>query len=214
MASYVDSGSNYASLPIERTVPSSSTAMITLNDGNKMPVIGIGTRKCKPGEMRTAVYEAIKCGYRHIDSAWIYNNEPEVGDAILQAITEGIVIRSDLFITSKLWNTFHKKEDIEPSIRGSLQRLGLDYVDLYLIHWPVTGVEGAELNPTTQETWCEMEQLVALGLTKSIGVSNWSISKLCAMKEYAKIFPSVNQVEVHPMWRQDELIAACDDMGM
>ena len=187
--------------------------LITLNNGLTMPQLGLGTRRCEPGEIRSAVYAAIKCGYRHIDNAWIYSNEAEVGDAIKQAIEEKILVRSDLFITSKLWNTFHRKEDVEASLRGTLQTLGLEEVDLYLIHWPVSGIESTDLYPPIKETWLEMEKLVALGLTKSIGVSNWSVSKLREMSSYATIFPAVNQVEVHPVWRQDELIKECMLLG-
>ena len=188
--------------------------MIALNNGELIPQIGLGTRKCRPGEMKKAVIAAIKCGYRHIDNAWIYANEVEVGEAINECVLNKIVTRSEMFVTSKLWNTFHGTNDVEPALRSTLKALNLDYVDLYLIHWPVTGVECDRLTPSIEETWKAMERLVELRLTKSIGVSNWSVSKLQAMIPYATIFPAVNQVEVHPHFRQDELIRQCNAMGV
>jgi diketogulonate reductase-like aldo/keto reductase len=133
---------------------------------------------------------------------------------IKQAIAEGICTREELFITTKLWNDFHKAEDVEPHCRDSLEQLGLDYVDLFLMHFPLaTGAKGIPMNPSIKETWQAMEALVDKGLTKSIGVSNFSWRKLESMKEYAKYFPVVNQVELHPYLRQDELIAKCKAMG-
>ena len=123
----------------------------------------------------------------------------------------GIVCREDLWITSKLWNDFHATEDVEKACIKSCSLLKLDYLDLYLIHWPCTPIEAPVLTPATQETWCAMEKLVEKGLTKTIGVSNFTISKLEAMKEYSTITPAVNQVEAHPMWHQNELFNYCKE---
>ena len=187
---------------------------LTLSNGVVMPTVGLGTWKSKTNEVRDAVYEAIRAGYRHIDAAWIYQNQDEVGEGIQKAISEGIVTRGDLFVTTKLWNDKHKREDVEPHLRDSLKQLKLDYVDLYLIHWPVTDQVGETLTPTIEETWGGMEAIYEKGLAKAIGVSNFSISKLTAMKSYAKVFPMANQVELHPYCRQDDLVAECKKLGV
>lgn len=179
-----------------------------------MPLVGLGTWLSKQGEVRDAVYEAIRVGYRHIDAASIYGNQDEVGDGIQKAISEGIVTRQDLWVTSKLWNDGHAKEDVEPRIRESLAQLKLEYLDLYLIHWPVTPIAAETLTPSYSETWAAMEAVHAKGLTKTIGVSNMTAKKLQAMKAYAKVWPAVNQVEVHPMWRQDGLLEYCKAEGV
>lgn len=187
----------------------------TLNNGLTIPAVGLGTwNSVKEGEVQAAVAAAVSAGYRHIDCAWVYKNEKEIGVAFNEIFTSGTVKREDMFITSKLWNDFHAKEDVEKMCRTTLSDLQLTYLDLYLIHWPVTGVEGEELTPTIKETWLAMEELVAKGLVKTIGVSNFSAKRLRAMKEYATIFPAVNQVELHPQWRQAELLTACAEMGV
>lgn len=122
--------------------------------------------------------------------------------------------REDVWITSKLWNSFHEADKVEPHLRDTLQQLGLDYLDEFLIHWPVTDIESAVLTPSIKETWQAMEALVEKGLVRTIGVSNFSLRKLHAMKEYARIFPAVNQVEMHPLLRQDDLVAGCRDLGV
>ena len=153
--------------------------------------------------------------YRHIDCAWIYRNQEEVGEAIQESIAESVVTREQLWVTSKLWNTAHAKDQVEPHCREILLQLNLDYLDLFLIHWPVVAeFEGEILTPSYKETWLAMENLVRIGLVKSIGVSNMSAKKIREMKEYATIFPVVNQVELHPFLRQDEVLAACSEMGV
>lgn len=187
---------------------------ITLNNGLQMPLVGLGTWKSKPGEVKAAVKAAVKSGYRHIDCAAIYGNEKEVGDALEELFAEGVVTRDELWITSKLWNDFHRSDDVPRACSTTLNDLKLDYLDLYLIHWPVvTDCTGDELTPTIEETWRAMEELQASGKARSIGVSNWSAKKLSAMGKYAKIFPSVNQVELHPVHRQDALLVACAELG-
>lgn len=164
--------------------------------------------------MRAAVLHAIRQGYRHIDAAWVYKNQDEVGEAIKEAISSGIVTREELWVTTKLWNDFHSKDAVEPHLRDSLRQLQLDYVDLYLVHWPVTGIEAEVVTPSLGETWAGMEEVLKLGLTKSIGVSNYGIEKLEAMKDYAKVMPVVNQVELHPVWRNDPLLTKCAEMNI
>jgi alcohol dehydrogenase (NADP+) len=188
--------------------------MITLNNGNNIPAIGIGTWKSNPEELYYAIYHAIKVGYRHIDCAWIYGNEPIVGDAISAAIKDGLVTREELFITGKLWNNAHEADKVEAACNESLKNLQLDYLDLYLIHWPVASKElksefiALEEMPL-ENTWKGMEKLVTNGLVKSIGTSNFSIAKLQSILKVSDIKPAMNQVEVHPFLQQDELIDFC-----
>lgn len=186
----------------------------TLNTGQKMPCVGLGTWKSKPGEVRDATLAALKAGYVHIDCAEIYENEEEVGDAISQALKEGVITRDEVFITSKLWNTDHAKDQVGPACRKTLKHLGLDCLDLYLIHWPITGNKGPKVDPPLEETWKAMEDLVDKGLVKAIGVSNYSISKMQALMEYARIPPAVLQVEIHPYFRNDDLILWCREKGI
>ena len=188
--------------------------MLTLNDGNQIPAIGIGTWKSNPDELYNAIYHAIKVGYRHIDCAWIYGNESIVGDAISTAIKDGLVNREELFITGKLWNDSHEADKVESACKESLKNLQLDYLDLYLIHWPVASKELKSEFIALEEmpleiTWGAMEKLVSSGLVKSIGTSNFSISKLQNILQIANIKPAMNQVEVHPFLQQDELINFC-----
>lgn len=194
---------------------------VRLNDGTEMPVLGLGTWKSKRGEVEQAVRDAIDAGYRHIDCALLYENEEEVGNAIRAKIAEGLVKREDLFITSKLWNNFHKPDLVEGACKLSLSKLGLDYLDLYLIHWPVAFKEGLEFVPVDAngktlfstvdyvDTWKAMEKLVEKKLTRSIGVSNFNSVQLKRVLENAKIKPAVNQIECHPYLNQQKLVALC-----
>ena len=187
---------------------------VALKAGVEMPLLGLGTWKSDPSKVKEAVYEALKCGYRHIDCAWVYKNQREVGEGIQQAITDGIVTREQIWVTSKLWNDFHAFEDVEPHLRDTLNQLQLSYLDLFLIHWPATNVEAPELTPPYRDTWKGMEAVQEQGLTRTIGVSNMTIKKLEAMKEYATIKPLVCQGEMHILWRQDELLAYCKSEGI
>ena len=172
---------------------------ITFNDGNKMPQIGLGTWLSKPGEVENAVVEAVKAGYRHLDLAKIYQNQHEVG-AALKKLIPSVVKREDLFITSKLWNTEHQPDRVEPALDDTLKELGIDYLDLYLIHWPVAfdpssgellpkedGKAKLDLKTTEAETWKAMVELKKTGKVKSIGVSNFSPSAIEQITKYLSL---------------------------
>jgi len=187
-----------------------------------MPALGLGTWKANPGEVKKAVVEAIKIGYRHIDCAAIYRNENEIGAGIDACIKEGLVNREDLWITSKLWNNAHKKEDIKPAIQKTLTDLKLDYLDLYLIHWPIAFKKKVGFPKGTdeflslkeaplEETWKAMQELQKEELTKHIGVSNFSIKKLQHLLDLGSQKPEMNQVELHPYLQQQPLINFCHD---
>ncbi|XP_050311287.1 aldo-keto reductase family 1 member B1-like [Anthonomus grandis grandis] len=203
-----------------------SAPTVTLSNGVKCPAIGLGTWLSPPGECAKATKHAIHVGYRSIDAAWLYGNEKEVGEGVREAIAEGIIKREDIFITTKLWNVFHEKEDVVPALKRSLENFGLDYVDLYLIHWPVacktTGKFDIHLpfkdaiyyDHDFCETWKGMEECVDLGLTKSIGLSNFNSKQVQKILDSARIKPVMNQVEVNPLLNQKKLIKFCHDRGI
>lgn len=193
---------------------------LTYRNGDKMPALGLGTWKSAPGEVYTAVKEAVKIGYRHVDCAAIYGNEKEIGKALSELMKEGVVKREELWITSKLWNNNHGKANVAPALKQTLSDLQLEYLDLYLIHWPiafkndVVGAEKAEDYLSLEEqpiadTWQGMEETVRLGWSRNIGVSNFSIPKLKALLEVAEIKPEMNQVELHPYFQQNEMVEFC-----
>jgi aldehyde reductase len=176
-----------------------------------------------PGVTGPGVENAIRIGFRHIDCAFIYQNEDEVGEAIENVLKEGVVKREDLFITSKLWGCYHHPDDVETACRESLQRLRLEYVDLFLIHTPFAIQRGEMFASETtalgydensiNETWKAMEKLVPLGLAKSIGVSNFTITKLEALLPNTTICPAVNQIESNPQFVQSKLREYCKKKG-
>lgn len=191
---------------------------IQLNDGNEIPILGLGTWKSQPNAVKSAVIEAVKAGYRHIDCAFVYGNENEVGEALLELYKEGVVKRENLFITSKLWNTFHSTHLVKPALEETLKLLKTDYLDLYLIHWPFSYAEGEGNFPVDKEnktklsdvdyldTWKGMEQVRKDGLTKSIGVSNFNKDQMERLLANCEVKPAMNQVECHPYLNQKKLI--------
>ncbi|DBA86335.1 hypothetical protein WJX79_004682 [Trebouxia sp. C0005] len=183
-----------------------------LQNGNYIPLIGLGTYKSQ--DIGGAVEASLRAGYRHIDCASHYGNEPLIGEAFTKILEEGVIKREQLFITSKLWNDDHEAHKVKPALEKTLKDLGLKYIDLFLVHWPFTDKNTKELEPPYKETWQAMEELVELGLAKNVGVSNMSIKKLKVVLSYAKVKPAVNQVEVHPYFRNQELIEYCASEGV
>lgn len=193
-----------------------------LANNDEMPAIGLGTWKSDPGEVYKAVREAIKMGYRHIDCAMIYQNEAEIGQAFSDAFKDGDVKREELWITSKLWNNAHLKDDVQPALENTLKDLQLDYLDLYLIHWPVALKPGVGF-PSSEDdflslkeiptavTWKSMESCAKAGLTKHIGVSNFSIKKIKELLTVCDIRPEVNQIELHPFLQQNDMLEFCKE---
>ena len=177
--------------------------VIHLNDGREMPLLGLGVYKATDNdELKQAISSAVSWGYHLIDTASFYKNEEGVGKGI-QAVN---LPREDLFVTTKIWNTAQRIGDIEDSFNRSLERLALDYVDLYLIHWPVPGCFG--------NTWKAMEKLQEQGKVRSIGVSNFGIQDLELLKTVSDVIPAVNQVEFHPLFNHPELKAYCEENGI
>jgi len=175
----------------------------TLNNGVKLPWLGLGVWRVKEGdEVISSVKHAIQSGYRSIDTAAVYGNEEGVG----QAIKESGVAREELFITTKVWNSDQGYESTLQAFETSRKKLGLEYIDLYLIHWPVKG--------KYVETWKALEKLYKDGLVRAIGVSNHQIHHLQDIMEASEIVPAVNQVEFHPLLTQKELLGFCKDKGI
>ena len=175
--------------------------LITLNTGNVMPVLGLGLYKSGE-DTASSIRTAVQMGYRLFDTASAYKNEEQTGAGIRSC---GLA-RDDLFVTTKVWNTAQRIGDIEGAFSRSLERLGLDYVDLYLIHWPVPGCY--------LETWRAMEKIYRSGRARAIGVSNFSEAELRDLMEHSDVMPAVNQIEYHPLWNRDPLRTFCQDSGI
>lgn len=190
-----------------------------------MPALGLGTWKSATGEVGAAVREALRIGYRHIDCAAIYGNEAEVGQALAAALAAGEVSRDELWVTSKLWCNSHERADVVSALSKTLADLRLERLDLYLVHWPVAvrrdrvsakapGDFAPESEVSLLETWRGMEDAQAAGLTRCIGVSNYSAKKLRDLAPDARVQPAVNQVELHPYLQQRELVEHCRSAGI
>ncbi|KAK8061861.1 hypothetical protein PG994_008227 [Apiospora phragmitis] len=201
-----------------------------LNNGVEIPGLGFGTfaSEGSAGETYKAVTCALKVGYRNLDCAWFYQNEAEVGEAVRDFLKENpSVKRSDIFICTKVWNHLHEPEEVKWSLNNSLEKFGLDYIDLFLVHWPIAaekddkympkiGADGKyiikkELTENPEPTWRAMEELQESGKTRAIGVSNWTIEGLKKLLSFAKIKPTVNQIEIHPFLPNEALVKFCQE---
>lgn len=192
----------------------------------KMPVIGMGSAPdftCK-ADTKEAIIEAIRQGYRHFDTASAYGSEAALGEAIKEALELGLVpSRQHLFVTSKLWCTNNHPHLVLPALQNSLRTLQLEYLDLYLIHWPIAAKPGKFAFPIEAEdvvpldlkgVWAAMEECQRLGLARAIGVSNFSVKKLQDLLSFASIPPAVNQVEMNLAWQQKKLLGYCREKGI
>ncbi|KAK3679470.1 Glycerol 2-dehydrogenase (NADP(+)) [Recurvomyces mirabilis] len=208
----------------------SSGKTYQLNNGLTIPAVGFGTfaSEGSAGETYKAVAVALETGYRHLDCAWFYQNEEEVGEAVRDFLKKNSnVKRSDIFICTKVWNHLHEPEEVKWSLQNSLEKFGLDYVDLFLVHWPIAAEKNGENMPALNEkgqytikqeltrdqkpTWRAMEEIYESGKAKAIGVSNWTVEGLEDMLSWAKVKPTVNQIEIHPFLPNDELVKYCFD---
>lgn len=177
---------------------------LTMNSGFTIPQLGVGVFKVDNDDAARVVRDALEMGYRHIDTAAIYGNEEGVG----AAIAESGIPRNELFVTTKLWNSDHGRHTPQDALRVSLDKLGLDYVDLYLIHWPAPA-RGAYV-----DSWLALEELRDAGLTRSIGVSNFMPEHLDDLAAHSATVPAVNQVELHPLFQQKALRAIHESRGI
>ncbi|EXJ80901.1 alcohol dehydrogenase [Capronia epimyces CBS 606.96] len=198
-----------------------------LNTGSSIPALGLGTWQSPEGQVRAAVAHAIKSGYRHIDCAYVYGNEKEVGEGIKEGLAAAGISRGDLFITTKLWCTYHTR--VEQNLDISLGLLGLDYVDLYLMHWPVAmnpngnhekfpklpdGSRDLVRDRSHIDTYKDLQKLLQTGKTKAIGVCNYSKKFLEELLPHVDIIPAVNQIENHPLLPQQEVVDLCKEKGV
>lgn len=205
---------------------------VPVSDSKPMPAIGLGYWKVDPTEAAALTVEALKTGYRHLDCASDYGNESSVGAGIAAALAQGVCNREDLWVTSKLWNTFHRPEHVRSALLRSLSDLRVDYLDLYLIHFPISlkhvpietrypagwFFDPSAMSPKMvpdavpiRETWQAMEELVDAGLVRSIGVSNFGTSLIRDLLSQCRIRPSVLQVESHPYLVQSKLLRYCSE---
>jgi aldehyde reductase len=201
---------------------------IPLNNGaGRIPALGFGTLIPDATVTVSATRDALEAGFRHFDCAERYRNEHEVGEALQAGLTAGGIAREEIFVTTKLWNTNHRPERVEPAFEASLKRLGLNYLDLYLIHTPFAFQPGDDQDPRDQngnviydrgvtllDTWRAMESLVDRGRCRAIGLSDIGLHELLPIYESARIKPAVVQVEAHPYLPETELLEFCKDKGV
>jgi len=201
-----------------------------LNNGLKIPRLGLGTWQAPKGEVGAAVKAALEMGYRHIDGAAVYGNEEEIGAVYQEVFGQGKIKREEVWITSKLWNTCHSPAHVRNACLKTLKDLRLSYLDLYLVHWPFAfSFSGYDLEDeaprdeegsvkfekvTLADTWREMEKLVEEGLVRSVGVSNFSLTQIVNLLATARIPPAVNQIEVNPKFTREDLISFCNSKGI
>ncbi len=217
------------------TIPSTNCQAVGAIMEEKHPV-GLGTYCIKPDQVASAIHSALGAGYRRFDCAPVYFNEDKIGDVLAKEMEDGVVLRDDLFIVSKLASPFHKREHVKLGLRKTLADLRLEYLDLFLIHWPqafyyvdidltkrgyeneaIDDSDGGKLidpSVSVHETWEAMEELVEEGLVKSIGVSNFPVSLLHELMTRSRIPPAVNQVEAHPYLQQTRLLQYCKARGV
>lgn len=182
----------------------------SLKNGLEIPVVGFGTWKTPDGDdAYNSVSEALNAGYRHIDTAAVYGNEESVG----KAIKDSGLSREDVFVTSKVWNTERGYDKTIAAYEASLEKLGMDYLDLYLIHWPAIEKQNDDWEELNKESWRALMDLYKVGKVKSIGVSNFQKKHMEALKD-AEILPMVNQIEFHPGWLQEETRELCKELGI
>jgi D-xylose reductase len=210
-------------------------ATVRLANGNQMPSVGLGFWKIEPELAADMVEHAVRCDYRHFDCACDYGNEPQVGAGLQHVVRSGLCPRDELWITSKLWNTYHAPEHVRPALERSLQDLQLDFLDLYLIHFPIAlkyvpfdtryppgwfhDPDAAEprmvpARVPIAQTWRKMEELVRAGLVRNIGVCNFNVSLLRDLLSIAEIAPAVLQVELHPYLAQTKLLRFCRELDI
>ncbi len=208
---------------------------LQLSSGRTMPPVGLGVWKIEPGQTARIVRTAIDAGYRHFDCACDYGNEAQVGQGLADALSSGAVCREELWITSKLWNTFHRPEHVRPALERTLRDLQLDFLDLYLIHFPIAQKfvpfetrypPGWFFDPDAAEprmefdrvpisaTWQAMEELQTAGLVREIGVCNFGTALLRDLICHAQVPPAVLQVELHPYLTQERLLRFCREAGI
>ncbi|KAF2016319.1 Aldo/keto reductase [Aaosphaeria arxii CBS 175.79] len=210
------------------STPLANQKTYTLNNGVVIPAVGFGTfaNEGAKGETYQAVTKALEVGYRHLDCAWFYQNEDEVGDAVRDFLKANpSVKRSDLFICTKVWQHLHEPDEVKWSFQSSLDKLKMDYIDLFLVHWPIAAVSDdnhmpkigedgkyiikKDLTENPEPTWRAMEEIYRSGKARAIGVSNWTVAGLKQLFSFAEVKPAVNQIEIHPFLPNSELVDFC-----
>ncbi|XP_054152443.1 1,5-anhydro-D-fructose reductase-like [Oppia nitens] len=201
------------------TLSESLPTTITLSNGQKMPIVGLGTYQATGDVIYESVLNALDVGFRHIDTAYLYDNEKDIGRALKKVFSEGKLKREDVFVVTKLWHTFHSRPLVMEGMKKSLNNLGLDYVDLFLVHFPFGLKEGTNMTTPVDdkgnvlfsdvdyvETWQGMQDVYDKGFTKSIGLSNFNHQQVDRILSMARVKPMVNQVECHPYLNQKQLL--------